>query len=99
MSEDKVPYNGKPEAERIENPDKPRGYGLVFDSHRQEVMVLQIPLKEIAEATDYFNALCMMKGFFEQCKDEATILINKHRMERQKIKIIQPPNGVPLKIH
>lgn len=84
-----------PEAREIKNPDTRTGYGITWESHRQEFMILQVPLKEVADNPDTFQALCMLHGFFEQCKSEALNMIYKHKQLKSKNGILTPG----LKVH
>ena len=99
MSEEKKPHNA------AENPKResviPNGYFINVDKDRK-TMIIQIPLKDIADQGSDMMVIATMKGFFQIMQERAENIINWHMMNAAKNpKIIVPGqngSGVDLKV-
>ena len=98
MSEEQKPYNA------ADNPKResviPTGYFINVDKDRKN-MIVQIPLKDIADQGSDMMVIATMKGFFQIMQERAEGIVSWHMMQKAKKSTILVPGqtGVDLKVH
>ena len=76
-------------------------YKLSFDSHDRTVMLIEVPLKQIAYAENKMDAQVYLRGFFAEACEQALFWVKWHRQTIQKTSVILPRTmeKADLKVH
>ena len=70
--------------------EKKEMYKLGFDGDEKNVMIIEIPLKEIAMSSNAIDSQVYLRGFFEEAKEQALFHVNIRRRQQKQTGVIVP---------
>jgi len=76
-------------------------YKLAFDGQDKNVMLIEIPLKQVAYSAGKMDAQVYLRGFFAEACEQALFWVKWHRQTIQKTSVILPRTmeKADLKVH